>query len=713
MKKLLIKFVTYQILFIFLFVSTNYAEFQRKQIVLSKKILKSLRDWHYTPKSINNSFSEDAFNLYIKYLDSNKRFLIQPDIKKLTVYKNRIDDDLLYNKNSKLLKNATEILTQRIKDVEKMAIEILETPFNFDTESSIESDAKKRKFCADLNELKNRWRKILRHQTLLSYINLVKTKDIDKNKEAEKKKKDKTDKKITKIKIDDFKVFNAKLEKKAREEIKKSIIKSLNRLLKNNSEDYYSTYINSVANCFDPHSAFFPPQKKEDFDIDISGRLEGIGAMLQENDGFIKVTRIIPGSAAWKQKELKTGDLILKVAQGDEEAVDVVNTRVQDAVKLIRGKKGTKVCLTVKKPSNQIVVIPIIRDVVIIEETYAKSCVIKNTKLDKEYGYILLPSFYHDFNNNKNRNSTTDIIKELNKVKKDNISGLILDLRNNGGGSLSDAVNIVGLFIKKGPVVQIKNRYNICNNLEDKDNKIYYDGPLVVLINALSASASEILAAALQDYGRAIIIGGEHSYGKGTVQTFIDFDRTSGYKDLKPLGSIKLTIQKFYRINGMSTQYKGVIPDIVLPDTNKFLKIGEKELDHSLPWDSIKPLFYSKWQNQSDMLKIQENSLARVSSSPGFNILRKQIKKLDKQQKQTIVSLKLSDVLALEQEQEKDKEESAVLKKPIEYMYIPSANIHEKEKKLEIAKKESINEWYSTIKKDIFIDEAMNVLNDM
>ena len=348
--------------------------------------------------------------------------------------------------------------------------------------------------------------------------------------------------------------------------------------------DWLSIYLNSITTIYDPHTAYFPPQDKENFDIAMSGQLEGIGARLTSKGGFIVVAEIVPGSACWRQGQLKVGDKILKVGQGDEEPIDITDMRTDHAVKYIRGKKGTEVRLTVKQVDGSVITIPIIRDIVILEETYTKSAVIDNK------GYINLPKFYADFSGNGGRDCSDDVKNEILKLKEEGVEGIILDLRNNGGGSLQDVVEMAGLFIKEGPIVQVKAKVGKPRVYSDTDESVYYDGPLVVMVNTYSASASEILAAAMQDYGRAVIVGGSPTtFGKGTVQRAFDLDGfvSEAYDEIKPLGALKLTLQKFYRIDGGTTQLKGVTPDIILPDTWSYLNVGEKDQEFPIPWDEI------------------------------------------------------------------------------------------------------------------------------
>ena len=421
--------------------------------------------------------------------------------------------------------------------------------------------------------------------------------------------------------------------------------------------------------------------------------------------------RIVPGSASWKQGELKAEDLILKVAQENEDPVDIVGARVRDAVHLIRGKKGTVVTLTVKHITGDIVDIPITRDIVVIEETYSKHAVIEDARSNKRFGYISLPKFYRDFKNSQARNTTDDIRDALTQLRFNNVDGILLDLRNNEGGALVDAVYTAGLFIKDGPIVQVKGRSPMHSILKDRDRSIVYDGPLVVLINAYSASASEILAAALQDYKRAVIVGST-SFGKGTVQTFYNLNQTQkrsvSYFD--KLGSLKLTIQKFYRINGGSTQHKGVIPDIMIDDTYSHLEIGERHLDNALPWDTVSALRFSVWKKSSfDIKKLALSSQKRLQSLPAYTSLLSHIQFIKKRTKDTRVPLNISTAI---EKRNRSNTKSDSYTESIKGFDSLSIQIPQK-KTLSPAQKESYKDWKKGLKKDLYIFESCAILSDL
>lgn len=669
-----------------------------KDKVLLDSVLKSLSFGHFSETKYDDSFSKKAHYLYIDRLDPNKNFFIQPDIDKFNKYSTLIDDEALVG-SFEFFDLVNDIYVKRIKEAKSIFQEILTKEFNFEIDETIELDGDKIPFAKNSEGLTENWRKAMKYQTMI-FIN-----------EALKEQETARERKDTNF------VYKSleKIESESRGKILKRQEEWFARLLKLEQKDRLSLYLNCMVNTFDPHTGYYPPKDKENFDIAISGKLEGIGATLQEKDDYIKVVSIVPGSASWKQGQLKEGDLILRVGQADDEMVDIVGMRVDDAVKLIRGKKGTKVRLSVKKIDGSIIEIPIIRDVVIIEETYAKSAIIKDPGGKLNYGYINLPSFYVDFNDRFGRKCSDDIEKEIQKLKEENIKGLVFDLRNNGGGSLPDVVKIAGLFIEKGPIVQIKGRLGYPEVLSDNDPKIQYDGPLVILVNTFSASASEILAAAMQDYKRAVIIGTPSTFGKGTVQRFIDLDEliTGVDNTVKPLGSVKLTTQKFYRVNGGATQLKGVVPDIILNDSYSLIEIGEKEMEYPLEWSQIAAVDFKPWSTTYDLSKIVKKSYARTSSDESFLSVNQNAERLKAQRDKTIQSLNLEKF-------KKEQKEIADAAKQIESQLDKPMKIEIKTPKMNLLSissdslKQVRNEtWIKGLSKDILIKEAMNVLEDI
>jgi carboxyl-terminal processing protease len=599
--------------------------------LLSYILRDQLNRHHYSSKAIDDELSKAAFDLYLKQLDSQKRFLLQADVTRLGAFSTRIDDEINSGR-IELPGIGARLLDARVGQVRTMVRELLAVDFDFSVPEYIETDPDKLEFCADERQLRERWRLSLKYQVLNRYLDML---EEEEKSTAGAKGQPET-----------------ASQEKARGRVLKSYEELFERMLSEKAATHLDRYFNAVTRAFDPHTNYMPPTQKEDFDISMRGSLEGIGATLKEEDGFIKVVTIIPGSPAAREGRLQAEDVILKVAEGAAEPVDITDTRIRDAVSLIRGPKGSEVRLSVRKPDGSKLVVPIIRDVVQIEDTFVKGTTLLDEQSGKTYGYIKIPSFYRDFAETRHggsgRNSTDDLRAELKKLTDRKIEGLVLDLRNNGGGALTDAVGIAGLFIETGPVVQVRNSNGKVHVLRDDDPAVDYDGPLVVLVNQFSASASEILAGALQDYGRAIIIGSEHTHGKGTVQAMVDLDRNAMLPNMerfKPLGALKVTIQKFYRVSGDSTQYRGVIPDIILPDRMQHLKSGEQHNDHSLPWDSIRGTSYRRSPlSAAEMAAVREASQRRVKSSEDFASIRKDADLSRQRSERTRQPLQLQEV---------------------------------------------------------------------
>lgn len=670
---------------------------ESKNEVLMKLVVQGLNSSHYAPGELDDDFSTKVYDLFLKRMDYNKRYFTQGDIAKLSPFETRIDEQV-QAQEFEFFDLSEQLLRRRIEQVKDIYKSTLIQPFDYTVDETIDLDVDNRTWAKDEAELKERWRKLLKWQ-VLSRLN---TKLTEQEKAVADGKEDVEEK--------DFET----LEEEARAKVMKNYDDWARRMDKVETKDRRNMYINVIANTYDPHTSYYPPKDKENFDIQMSGKLEGIGATLQEKDGFIKVVRIVPGSASYRQGELKADDIILKVGQGAEEPVDIEDMRLDDAVKLIRGKKGTEVRLTVKKADGEITEIPIIRDVVILEETFARSAVIKNKNVKNGVGYIKLPKFYADFNNKNGRSCARDVRKEIEKLKTQNVDGIVLDLRNNGGGSLMDVVQMAGLFIDKGPIVQVKGRYGRPQILEDKDENIQYDGPLVVMVNSSSASASEILAAAIQDYKRGIVLG-TPTFGKGTVQRFFDLDNfiRGEANEIKPLGAIKLTTQKFYRINGGATQLKGVIPDVVLPDSYTYIDRGEKEQDYSMPWDEIAPANYKAGMlNSADYSRIRKNSRARVQNHPMFAKVDENAKRLKRQRDMKTRSLNFDTFRADEKRFKEEAKQYKDMFTAIEGTEIVNLPTDLAKINSDTVRQQMNEEWIESVQKDIYIDEAIAVIKD-
>ena len=758
---------------------------RKKNQALGYILSKQIPDFHYSELIMDDKRSEDAFDLYLKQLDFQKRFLLQTDADQLRAFSDDIDDEL-FEGRIVLPDAGYDILGDRINVVEDIVEKLMEesdvtgltpedgtlsqqkadssrtytvkkgdtlgaiasifptvgmseilnlnslkdpgslrvgmvlkipppdrTPkklmvgqFDMAKTDQVETDPKKIKYAKDLPELQKRWKALLKMQIIGEYLDLSKERQTARDED-----KPGTDNIASKNDIDLWQQSMAKVLKR-----NKSIF---NRLRQETRQDHYDRFFNAVARSFDPHTNYIPPASKEQFDINMRGSLEGIGAMLREEDGLIKVVSIVPGSASAKTGKLKAEDVILEVQQEGEEPVDISDMRLRDAVRLIRGPKGTTVTLTVKKPDSSKVTIPIVRDVVQLEDTFVKSAVL-NAPDGVKVGYIYIPSFYRDFEGKRNgkeeaRNSTDDTRKAIEQLKENGVQGMILDLRDDGGGALMDAVDIAGMFIEHGPVVSVKNSFGESRTLEDFGGSVTYGGPLVVLVNKFSASASEIVAAALQDYGRAVIVGGPHTHGKGTVQTVVDLN--SSRSVLRPflspyqqsdMGALKVTIQKFYRVNGGSTQWKGVVPDIVLPSLFAHVESGERYIDHSLPWDSTEGVSIIPWSKKLDLAEIKKRSDKRVAGSKKFAEIKEEAEKAKARAENTTIEVDLASM-------RKDRADVDASQKRVDELYNKHGMSDEvnKETGMEPTKEEKHKKWLKEINDDPYIKEGISIIEDI
>ncbi len=680
------------VLGIFLSFSIHKETNPNKDRLLLELVSYVLERGHYNPRQIDDNFSKNVFNSYIKGLDNQRRFFLQSDIDNFSKYKERIDD-LIKNSDTSFFDLTVEKLFQRIAQVESFYKELLEEPFDFSKQEYINLDFDNLSYVRTLNDLKKRWRMRFKLSSLQIYFD---------KKQEENDKKEKDNSYI--IRSDLI------LEKEARE----SVAENLNIFFENVSQldrnDWFTVFVNSIALEFDPHTTYYAPQEKDRFDTRISGKFEGIGARLQRKNEQVHIIEIIPGGPVWRDNLLKVGEIILKVAQKDQEPIEIGNMRLDDAVNLIKGPKGTKVYLTVKRVDGIIEEVEIVRDVVELEESYAKSSLI--IKNNKTYGLIELPQFYIDFDDYSNRNAATDVKNEINQLKEKNVQGIIIDLRNNGGGSLKTVVDITGYFIKDGPIVQVKSTGGRKEILRDTDSSIIWEGPLVILVNEFSASASEILAAALQDYKRAIVLGSKQTFGKGTVQNMVDLNRIISGSTYGDLGAVKLTTDKFYRINGGSTQLEGVKSDVVILDRYSYIDLGEKDQENPLSWDYIEPTSYDSWHKEIDYKYMLERSKERMNSSQYISLIEEQAKWVKQKQDEYDYTLNYND-LYKEKEFEKEKinkfKKLSEFQSNLQFQWLPEPG------------KKSFNEevtlrrdrWIKSLKSDFYIDEATNILEDL
>ena len=588
---------------------------------------------HYDPQIINDDFSIKVYDDFIDAVDSQKRFLLKSDIELFSQFRLSIDDQI--NSSDIAFFNVVyETLKTRIDEVESFYGEILEDPFNFQINEEINLDYENLEYASNSAELKRIWRKRLKLSALDGYASKKEIKD---NEEVISEEEIEIESRTAiSENLKDFFQFNSELER----------------------SDWFSIYLNSIVTQFDPHTSYLAPEAKEAFDQNISGKFQGIGARLFKRNQQVEISEIIIGGPVWRDNLLNVGDIIIAVAQSlEEEPTEISLMKLTDATDLIKGEKGTNVFLTVKRVDGGIEQVEITRDIVELEETYAKSSIIKDDS--NVYGLINLPRFYVDFDDYGERNAASDIKKEILELKNKNINGLILDLRNNGGGSLKTVVDITGFFIEKGPVVQVKSIGGRKEILKDNDPSIIWDGPLVILVNEFSASASEILAAALQDYNRAIILGSKQTYGKGTVQNVIDLNNVISGNTYGDLGSLKITTDKFYRVNGGSTQLEGVKSDLIFPNRYSYIDIGEKDLENPLSWDKIDPARYDNSVKVFNYAQAISNSKERIGKNEYFTIIDQHAKLIKSKQDDKTISL---DYNSYKEDQEEFKLQSDKLK---------------------------------------------------
>jgi len=722
----------YKLLLVVTFVSLSLLAFKsnfssssdpEKDKLLIELLTFVLEKGHYSPATMDDEFSKGVYKDYIEALDPSKRFFLQADIDEFSRYELELDDQLL-NKDLTFFDLTYTRLIQRIEGSKSIYKSILNQPFDYTIDESFNTDYEKMPYAKNTSELKERWRKQIKLSTLSSLVDRQEIQDsngvIDKDLKAVAAPLDEEsdfqdaaeteNKKEVAVTKDKKKSFD-ELEKETRESSLKSLDEYFGFIKDLTRKDYFSVYLNSVTSKFDPHTNYLAPEDKERFDVSMSGKLEGIGARLQKKNDYTEISELISGGPAWRGKQLEAGDIVIKVGQGNQEPIDVVGMRLDDVVKKIKGTKGTEVRLTVKKVDGTIKVISIIRDIVEIEETYAKSSIVE--KNGTKYGVIYLPKFYIDFEDRDGRDAGKDIALEVARLKKEGVSGIVLDVRDDGGGSLSTVVDIAGLFIEEGPIVQIKSAGKRKEVLYDRDKKIQWDGPLVIMVNSFSASASEILAAAIQDYKRGIIIGSKQTYGKGTVQNVIDLNQFVRSSSVGDLGALKTTTQKFYRINGGSTQLEGVSSDIVMPDRYSYLKMGERDMKNAMPWDKIDPASYSTWLNNKNFNQVIMNSKNRIAKNAQFQLVEDNAKWIDSRSEDYVYSLNI-DKFKLAQKQ---IEERAKMYKPLKN-YSNKLKFNSLPYEIEImAKDNSLKEkrqrWHESLSKDIYVEEALNVLDDL
>lgn len=657
---------------------------------------------HYSPKPINDAYSQDVYDKYLEDVDASKRYFLQSDIDEFKKHYTKLDD-YLNQGNLIFYKLTIDRLYQRVDEIDKMTQDILAKPINLDENDELVLEPKKRVNPANAKEQYNEWKKYIKYN-ILQEIETLNSKE-----EAQKKKKDSVVANKLKDTIKYEPLSIEKKREKATSEVKDLITDSFRRFKKRKKMDWFTVYMNAYTEVFDPHTNYFSPKNKEEFDMQFTGKVIGIGALIQEKRGYLYLGELTIGAPAWKSKQLAAGDKILKVrSKPNEEPVNVVGMLSDEAVRLIRGEKGTPVTLTVEKKDKSIKEVTMIREEVTIEDTYARSIVV-NSKNGKKYGFIYLPGFNVEFDKeNGGRNASDDVKAELLKLKKENVEGIILDLRNNGGGSLTEVGDIMGLFMNAGSYVQVKDSRGKVQVLSNKTNDPIWTGPLVIMQNELSASASEILAGAMQDYGRAAVIGSPSSFGKGTVQTFVELNRFLNTSD--DFGALKLTIQKFYRISGESTQRKGVESDIKMKDLFSYVEVGERFDQFALPWDKIAATSYKKL-TALNIPQLQAEIDKQIANNNNYKLLLESAEwkeALDKEETITLNQAKFNELMKTRKAQiEKFK---ALDKFNNGLKFTLHTDEAERIKKDEAFAKKTEN-WRKNLERDFYLEETVDALS--
>lgn len=676
------------------FTENHSFETDNKDKLLIDLITYVLEKGHYSPKDLDDQFSTEAFSRFIKGMDPLKRYFLASDIETFEKYRLSIDDQLI-NKELVFFDEVYKVLSKRIEEAESRYERLLSDSFDLFSPSVVEIDYDEMSYVNTKAELEDRWRQ----QLTISLLPVI---DAQLEKFARE----------NELEVESIEEsVLLELQVKAREELKRTFYEYFHFIGELDREDYFSTYINAVVETFDPHTYYFAPTDKDRFDIAMSGKFEGIGARLQKKPEGTTVVEIISGGPVWRAKSLEVGDELLKVRQEEGEAVDISGMRLDDAIELIKGPEGTTVYLTVKRTNGVVEEISVIRDVVELEESYAKS--VKISDEEYEYGLIHLPKFYVDFDDYNERNAAIDVKAELMRLQKEGVEGVVLDLRDNGGGSLQTVVDMAGYFIDEGPVVQVRTAGDRREVQKDPEKGILYDGPLVVLVNELSASASEILAAALQDYGRAVIIGSERTYGKGTVQNVIPLSNIIRSNELGDLGALKITTQKFYRVSGGSTQLEGVSSDIIIPDRYTYIDVGERDQDNPLSWDRIQAATFTPWHKQIDYERILSSSRERLSANRYVDLLDEEARWISAKREDDTTYLDLKSYRKNKEELKKKSKEFEALDQYDTRLKFSSLPYEKSLFNQDSILREKRDRWHKELAKDVYLEEAIAVLKDL
>ena len=674
------------------FKSENQESPELRQRKLLSTIGQLLESEHYSPRNIDDAFSKEVFNAYFKALDPEKNTFLQSDLYNLSNYSTTIDDEI-HGATIAFQPAVSRIYALRIIETKAIFNQIMDQPFDFNLDDSALLNSDKMAYPKDVTERAKRWEMLLKYRTIERYASLIEEREKNKDKEKFVYKNDST------------------LEAESRAYVKKSYKKRIESFEKTfTKEKQFELFLNSITGLMDPHTDYLAPVEKRSFTEQMSGVIYGIGAQLTQDDFGIRIASIQPGGPAWKSGQIVVNDVIVKIAQGAEEPVDVSGYETTDAVKLIRGTLGTEVRLTFRKPDGTFKVVSLIREKIVLDEGYARSVVIQNGA-DK-YGYILLPDFYADFEREDGHRCSEDVAAEIKKLKAENVKGIIIDVRFNGGGSLYEVVQMAGLFIDKGPVVQIRNKEGRSQTLYDETPGILYDGPLVVMANEFSASASEIFAGAIQDYKRGIVVGSSSTYGKGTVQRNVAFGKPLDSLGIQTeYGAVKLTFQKFYRITGSSTQKKGVVPDVILPDEYEYLKYREKDNESALSWDEMERARYMVWPNNAPLSQVVQSTNLHIQNDTAINRFKKNLRWVSNQI-ETPVYLKLDKFQAFKkqvQEVSKQNEQALKLKTPMNLAPI-KVDYNKFYNNPDKSKQDRYQAWIKDLAKDFQVNESSKIL---
>ena len=686
---------------VFCFNSPRNDDDKMSTIMVSVK--NTLSYLHYAPKPINDAYSQEVYKHYFEMVDASKRYYLQSDMDEFAKHKTKLDD-YLNQGNLTFYKLTIDRLYQRVDEIDKITQDILSKPINLEEEETLILEPKLKKNSTNAKELSAEWKKYIKYNILQEMESLTAKEEIQKEKKDSVQKFNLKDT----IKLEILTPEQKRL--KATEEVKDLITDTFRRFKKRNKMDWFTVYMNAYTEVFDPHTNYYSPKNKEDFDTQFTGKVIGIGAIIQEKRGYLYLGALTIGAPAWKSKQLSEGDKILKVrSKPNEDPVNVVGMLSDEAVRLIRGEKGTKVTLTVEKKDKTIKEVTMIREEVAIEDTFARSITV-NSKDGKKYGFINLPSFNADFADDKGRNASDDIKNELIKLKAQNVQGIILDLRNNGGGSLTEVGDILGLFMNTGPYVQVKDGNGKIQTLKNKTSAPLWTGPLVIMQNELSASASEILAGAVQDYGRGVVIGSPQSFGKGTVQTFVDLNRFLNTND--DFGSLKLTIQKFYRVTGESTQRKGIESDFKMKDFFTYAEIGERYDDYALAWDKIPAVPYQR-MNYFTAQALQKDMEARLMNNKAYQLVQESAQwkeNLDKEESISLNLTKFNEVMKTRKAQIEKFKALDKFNNGLVFTLNPDEIL--REKKDEVFAKKSQN-WKKNLQRDLYLQEAVIIASQL